>query len=88
MSEGQPITCPCCGYKTITTEFDICEICGWEHNFYQEDNSEDDGGPNSVSFREAQQNFARFGAKSEVSLKHSRKPTHEDVRDPNWKPIV
>ena len=46
MSEGQPITCPCCGYKTITTEFDICEICGWEHNFYQEDNSEDDGGPN------------------------------------------
>jgi hypothetical protein len=88
MSETQLLACPCCGFKTITSEFDICDICGWEHNFYQEENPDDEGGPNSVSFREAQQNFVRFGAKSEASLRHSRKPTLEDERDPNWKPIV
>jgi hypothetical protein len=87
MSTSNLSFCPCCGFKTITSEFDICDICGWEHNFYQEEEPDDDGGPNAVSFREAQRNFARLGAKSEDSLKRVRKPTPQDVRDPSWKPI-
>jgi Cysteine-rich CPCC len=82
------VTCPCCGYKTITGEFDICDVCAWEHNFYQEENPEDDGGPNSVSFGEAQRNFAKLGAKSELHLRRCRKPTGQDKRNPNWKPLL
>jgi len=88
LSEPALITCPCCGYKTITTEGDICVICRWEHNTYQEEvDPDDDGGPNYVSFRVAQRNFARFGVSDEAVLKNARRTTADDVRDPNWKPL-
>ena len=88
MSERQLLACPCCGYKTIYESFDICDICSWEHDPQMEVKPEEGGGANHISLREGQLNFARFGACDEASVKHVRKPTPQDVRDPNWKPIV
>ncbi|WP_353616135.1 CPCC family cysteine-rich protein, partial [Bacillus sp. AFS017274] len=39
------------------------------------------------SFREAQLNFKKFGAKGERSLQFVRKPNKSDIKDPNWKPL-
>ncbi|NGZ76916.1 hypothetical protein GYN08_16540 [Saccharibacillus sp. VR-M41] len=75
--------CPCCGYRTLTEEppgsYDICGICFWEDDagqFYDPDNP---GGANKVSLREAQENFAKFGACEEQSIPHVRKPRPSDV---------
>jgi hypothetical protein len=87
MNDPVLITCPCCGYKNITGAFDICDICFWEHDKQMEARPDEAGGANGISFREAQRNFARFGAIDEVSLENVRKPTPQDVRDPNWKPL-
>ena len=83
-------TCPCCGFKTLDEEppytYDICEICFWEDDGFQY-KYPDETGANSVSFREAQQNFIEFGAKSKRCLKFVRPPNQFDMKDPNWKPF-
>nr|WP_253958047.1 CPCC family cysteine-rich protein [Metabacillus halosaccharovorans] len=83
-------TCPCCGYKTLDEEppntYDICEICFWEDDGFQY-KYPDETGANYVSFREAQQNFLKFGAKGERSLKFVRYPNKSDIKDPNWEPL-
>lgn len=48
--------CPCCGYNTITDTYEICDICGWEHDPVQADYPDEDGA-NRVSLRTAQRNF-------------------------------
>jgi len=48
---------------------------------------EEEGGANTISLRDAQQNFLRYGGKTAVAAKYSRTPTAEDIRDPDWKPF-
>lgn len=76
-------TCPCCGYKTVGSDYDICHICFWELSPLAD---ADDSGANPLSLREAQQNFQRFGAMSERYLDSVDPPGPEDRRDPNWRP--
>jgi hypothetical protein len=52
-----------------------------------EETPDEEGGANGISLREAQRNFTRFGACHEASVNHARKPTPQDMRDPNWKPL-
>ncbi|OMF55190.1 hypothetical protein BK139_17500 [Paenibacillus sp. FSL R5-0490] len=83
-------SCPCCGFKTLDEEppdtYNICEICFWVDDGYQY-KYPDDTGANYVSFRKAQQNFMKYGAKGERSLKYVRPPNKYDIKDPNWKPL-
>ncbi|PLT28461.1 CPCC family cysteine-rich protein [Peribacillus deserti] len=84
-------TCPCCGYKTLDEEppgtYFICDICCWEDDGVQFNDPDYVGGANSVSFREAQQNFIIYGACDKGSVKHVRKPNLKDIKDPYWTPI-
>ncbi len=80
-------SCACCGHRTITEEYDICDICRWEDSGFQERHPDDDKGPNHVSLRQAQWNFQAFGACDRANLPDARKPGPDDVRDPNWKPL-
>lgn len=82
-------TCPCCGYKTLTAfrSYDICTICFWEDDAVQSDDPDFEGGANRASLRQAQQNFIGFGACEKECINSARKPTKEDVKDPNWKPF-
>ncbi|WP_413015606.1 CPCC family cysteine-rich protein [Peribacillus phoenicis] len=65
---------------------DIFEICFWEDDGYQYEHPDEDGA-NYVSFREAQQNFKKFGVKGERSLQYVRKQNKSDIKDPNWKRV-
>lgn len=84
-------TCPCCGYLTLDEKppgtYDICSICFWEDDDVQYNDPNYEGGANVPSLRQAQQNFIKFVACDEGSIKFVRKPNQEDIKDPNWKPL-
>lgn len=80
-------TCQCCGYRTITTSFDICRICCWEDDPAQTKDPDGPYGANLVSLRQAQKNFAEFGACDRARLPDATPPLDEDERDPDWKPL-
>lgn len=86
-------TCPCSGYKTLDEEppgtytYDICYICFWKDDGVQYRNPDYEGGANEVSLKQAQQNFIKFGACDEGSIKFVRKPNEKDIKYPNWKPL-
>jgi hypothetical protein len=88
MTRQGRFACPCCGYVTITTEYDICHICRWEHDLVQESEPDSTVGANGgVSLRRAQRNFAAYGACEEPGVPYAGKPSPDDVRDPKWKPV-
>jgi len=74
--------CPCCGYKTFIHEsngsFDICEVCFWEDDPVQLDDPDFEGGANSMSLRQSQQNFLEFGACDKNMLSNVRLPTSDE----------
>jgi len=81
------LPCQCCGYWTITTSFDICRICRWEDDPAQTKNPDDPYGANQVSLRQAQKNYAEFGACDQANLPDATRPLENDERDPDWKPL-
>ena len=38
--------CPVCGKYEFEYEFDVCEVCGWEHDLVQEEDPDYRAGPN------------------------------------------
>ena len=73
--------CACCGYESITEQYDICGICGWEF----EDDDPENYGPNLYSLREAQVNYGLFGACEECAATGTEKPEEGVFTSPNWK---
>lgn len=84
-------TCPCCGFKTLEDEppgtYDICPICFWEDDGVQFDDPDYEGGANKVSLRQAQKSFKAFNACERGAGAYVRKPTEQDERDTEWKPL-
>jgi len=70
--------CPCCGYLTfdhpLDGTFDICPVCRWEDDLIQNENENYAGGANSVSLREARENYKKCGAVETYYVKFARKP--------------
>jgi len=82
-------TCPCCGYKTLEKPdcFDICPICFWEDDNIQRENPDYEGGANTISLRQAQKNYQEFGAMERRFLTYVRRPSGEDEKDSEWRPL-
>jgi len=86
------LTCPCCGYKSIPIHTSICPICLWRYYLGHRD-AYDASKPNSVTLRQAQENYRSMGAFRELPTHEfpfaspPRKPTQEDVRDPMWQSL-
>jgi hypothetical protein len=82
--------CPCCGYKTLDEEppgtHDICPVCFWEDDPAQFEDPTLEGGANSPSLRQAQKNYADFGASDDEMLEYVRAPLPEENHDPGWTP--
>lgn len=80
-------TCPSCGYQTITDEWDICPVCGWEYDEFQNASPDDDNGPNRVPLRIAQRNFLRHGTAKPGLREPAPNPSESYERDSNWHPL-
>jgi hypothetical protein len=66
---------------------DICPVCFWETDPVQSQDPDYEGGANRVSLRQAQMNYAAFGASEERFLRYVR-PAHEgEARDEAWQPL-
>jgi hypothetical protein len=74
--------CPCCKYKTLSERggFEICPVCYWEDDGQDEHDADVvRGGPNgSLSLRQAQLNYQRFGASDESFRGSVRLPTESE----------
>jgi hypothetical protein len=81
--------CPCCGHRTLSQprSFDICPVCFWEADPLQNAEPDYAGGANRLSLRQAQQNYATFGANETLALRYVRPPTPEERRDEDWRPL-
>lgn len=72
--------CACCGYYTIGELAEICPICYWEENIYQEEIDQDDNdAPNYLSIKEAKENFRKFGAIKLDYKTLTRKPHFDEL---------
>ncbi|KAA0543107.1 hypothetical protein FZW96_20930 [Bacillus sp. BGMRC 2118] len=82
------LACPCCGYRTMEGDgnYEICPICFWEDDPFQKENVYSLGA-NHIPLIEAQLNYIKYGVSEKEFIKNVRKPTNEDKRDPNWKPV-
>ena len=72
--------CACCGYFTITEIFETCPVCCWEESFYQEEQIDDNGGPNTITLRESRENFKKFSVMSLDFKYHVRPPPRRRTR--------
>ena len=75
--------CPCCGYLTMPRKppgtFDICPVCFWEDDPIQFQDINYVGGANKPSLKQARENFLKFGACEQRSVKHVRRPLPEEM---------
>jgi hypothetical protein len=60
-------------------------VCCWENDPVQFRDPDMTGGANKVSLRQAQKNFAEYGACERELVPHVRRDGFR--RDPNWRPL-
>lgn len=58
-SEHPMVKCPCCGQRLLD-EYDICEVCSWEHDPIQAADPNLTGGANTMSLNQARDAFYRM----------------------------
>lgn len=83
-------TCPCCGYRTLTSPprgRDICPICCWEDDGDCTEGGTSWDGSNQVSLRDAQRNYLSIGACERHWLGDVRAPRPSDERDPEFRTL-
>lgn len=86
---SERVTCPCCGYLTLTASGDceVCPVCGWEDDGVSTRRPLTwNGNPNGISLAEAQRRYRRYGA-SYPHDPHVRTPRADEVRDPTWQAV-
>jgi hypothetical protein len=75
--------CPCCGYLTLpeppTGTYEICQVCFWEDDNIQFDDPDYEGGANTVSLRQARENFRKFGVSELRFESNVRQPRPDEV---------
>lgn len=80
---GVRYQCPCCKYRTLEERggYEICKVCFWEDDGQDEHDADIvRGGPNhALSLREAQANYARYGAMELRFREHVRAPRPDEI---------
>ena len=82
--------CPCCGYLVNALPpgyHEVCPICQWEDELAQLRFPEMPGIANHVCLKEAQKNFINFGASEKLKTLQGRRPSTDDLRDSEWRPL-
>jgi len=57
------IACPCCGYKTVINDYDICKVCFWKYDGNNDENKY--SSVNHMTLRDAMNNYNKFGVVKE-----------------------
>jgi len=74
--------CPCCGHYTFDeptgNTYDICPVCFWEDDGWQQDDPEKAGGANKVSLNQAKKNYRAFGACAPEMKQYVREAEEKD----------
>lgn len=88
----EPLTCACCGYRTLAGSrggYEICPICCWEDDPDQVNDPHTRSGSNGVSLVEAQSAFQSHGWSDRSLADRVRSiDLAFDERDPAWRPYV
>ncbi|MBA3040031.1 MAG: hydrolase [Alphaproteobacteria bacterium] len=68
-------TCPCCERYSFTEagRYEICDVCGWEHDPVQEARPNLAGGANKVSLLQARESYRTIGFSDPARLPRLRK---------------
>jgi hypothetical protein len=81
-SVGRRYACPCCDFLTLTEPptgtFAICPVCRWEDDNVQFEDIDKEGGANTVSLRQARQNFPLYGVSDPQRHARARPPRAEE----------
>lgn len=56
-SNKEIIMCPVCGEQKLKKYFDICQICGWVHDFVQLEDPSYEDAANKLSLNESKEFF-------------------------------
>jgi len=75
--------CPSCGYFTVESDFDICEVCYWQYDAVAQDMPDKVIGPNNVSLHQAQVNYKEFGASEKRFIESVRAPKEDELPENN-----
>ena len=82
MNERIKYPCPCCGYKTLSSDegntFEICPVCFWEDDGVQLNDPKYSGGANTVSLNKARENYNLHGACEKQYKADVRPPLREE----------
>jgi len=51
--------CSCCGEKTLDKDsiFEICSVCGWQDDEFQNENPDYAGGANEINLNQAKKQY-------------------------------
>ncbi len=76
-------TCKCCWFKTLDSiwQYDICNICDWEDDYYQSENINSAWGANKISLSNCQSKILK-------NIPIEIKEMNWYIRDKEWKPLV
>jgi hypothetical protein len=77
--------CEVCGYYTFKNikrdAFEICDVCLWEDDGYNDNPDNVSGGPNQeLSLNQARVNFKQFGACSKQVAQYTRQPQEDELQ--------
>jgi ribosomal protein L37E len=73
------IRCACCGHRTVSEEYDICPVCGWEKDKVQERFIGYRGGANKLCLAEARELFRLDGCSDPAFADSVRPPVQEEI---------
>jgi len=73
------IKCACCGFLTVSEEYDICPVCGWEKDNVQERFVGFRGGANKLCLAEARENYRASGCSDNEYTGKVRSPLPEEM---------
>ncbi|MGL6216954.1 MAG: CPCC family cysteine-rich protein [Lacrimispora sphenoides] len=81
--------CPCCGYYTFESDskagplFDYCDICLWQYDEVAHDKPDTMIGANSMTLKQAQENFKKYGVCKPEHKNMVREPLEEELPENN-----
>lgn len=88
MKAEAKVACACCGRLTLSArgDYEVCPHCGWEDDPAQAAVPDSPGGPNGVTLRQAQRNYALFGASERRLIGRAR--STDAPLDPGFVPLT